>query len=251
MEEKESLDRALADIEMIVAAYPDECHGDETTTTNSNFPLRWTINFSETAFVTLELTSGYPTETGVQVSSYRSSPTEKHRIETTVAKIRAASQECLLDGMEGGFACCSIALETWNEYEESGTQALSTNDPESNLTKNQEESLDSASEDTKTTTRYKWITGEPLVDRKSTFQAHLCHVSTERDVYAALDQLIRGSSKIQRATHNMLAWRISEVQANGVAVLKHDNDDDGEAQAGAKLAYLLGETLFQLFRNKN
>lgn len=246
MEETESFERALADVEIVVAAYPDEVSvpPDDTggVASNTSFPLRWTIHFSEHTFVTLELVSGYPIESGVQVSSYRSSPNDKDRIEATVSAIRVASRECQRDEIEGGFACCSMALETWNNYQESEAALITAAIPKStHMTTpacNERLRMDRAD----TETCYKWISGKPLMDKKSTFQAHLCRVSTERDVYAALDQLIAGSSKLQRASHNMLAWRISEAQADGTTVLKHDNSDDGEAQSGSKLAYLLGKT---------
>ena len=90
---------------------------------------------------------------------------------------------------------------------------------------------------------YHWISGEPLLDKKSSFQAHLCEVHSEEDVRGALQQLLTSSSKIQRASHNMSAWRIAEktIQADGEEriIIKHDNDDDGEDAAGSKLAYLL------------
>lgn len=105
---------------------------------------------------------------------------------------------------------------------------------------------------------YEWITGPPLVDKKSTFQAHACRVYTEDDVHMALNQLLCSSSKIQRATHNMYAWRIVDDDYNNtvqnnhkrgvtggpdtssvVVIVRHDNNDDGEDGAGSKLAYLL------------
>ena len=91
---------------------------------------------------------------------------------------------------------------------------------------------------------YTWISGQPLLDRKSSFQAHLCEVYSENDVREALYQLLTSSSKIQRATHNMYAWRIAETNPSEGddyrrVVIKHDNDDDGEDAAGSKLAYLL------------
>ena len=87
-----------------------------------------------------------------------------------------------------------------------------------------------------------WITSEQtLIDRKSVFQAHLCQVSNEDMVKRAVHKLIQGSTKIQRATHNMFAYRFSEksLSNNGTTILKHDNDDDGEDGAGSRLAQLL------------
>ena len=83
--------------------------------------------------------------------------------------------------------------------------------------------------------------GEPLVDRKSVFQAHVAaitHPSEAAEVLAILKQ----DRKIVRATHNIMAYRIvsdkSETPLADQAVYA-DNDDDGEDGAGPKLAELL------------
>lgn len=90
--------------------------------------------------------------------------------------------------------------------------------------------------------------GEPITDRKSTFQAHVCSVMSRNDVTLALQQLLR-DKKIQRAHHpSMRAFRILQPQLpsadsagerKGGTILLADNDDDGEAGAGSKLASLL------------
>ena len=248
---EESLERALADLEIVTAAYPEEV----TTNGSRSFPLQFTIHLTDNAFVTLEMIPGYPIETGVNVTSYRSKPHEKGRIEATVSAIRDAAKECHQDGVEGGFTCCSAALDTWNNYQQNGGKedVLAETVMEQELI-----TRDAARQ-------YHWVSGECLVDRKSVFQAHLCRVSSEQQVREALDELISGSSKIQRATHNMVrtsyssrdlestldkypkfpfdgfkyAWRVSEIMQDGRVVSKHDNDDDGEDAAGSKLAYLL------------
>ena len=123
---------------------------------------------------------------------------------------------------------------------------------------------------------FTWISGDPLVDRKSVFQAHLCRLENEANVAPALQQLLTSSSKMQRATHHMYAYRITEQQQQScrsysasasadkrsdppgnnrrnkntpadsaanedavVWVVKHDNSDDGEDGAGSRLAHLL------------
>ena len=35
----------------------------------------------------------------------------------------------------------------------------------------------------KVDTNYEWIPGEPLVDKKSTFQAHLCQLNSENSKF--------------------------------------------------------------------
>ena len=95
--------------------------------------------------------------------------------------------------------------------------------------------------------------GEPITDRKSVFQAHVCEVLSKGDVTWVLQQLLM-DKKIQRAHHPcMYAYRIRQSQPdkshgdqNGIqfstsasSILLADNDDDGEAGAGSKLANLL------------
>ena len=57
----------------------------------------------------------------------------------------------------------------------------------------------------------KWtaciVSGEILVDRKSTFQAHLAPVQSANDV-AELLLVLKSNNKIARATHNIMAYRI-------------------------------------------
>ena len=57
----------------------------------------------------------------------------------------------------------------------------------------------------------KWtvciVSGEILVDRKSTFQAHLAPVRSAADV-ADMLTVLKSNNKIARATHNIMAYRI-------------------------------------------
>ncbi|KAJ8602370.1 hypothetical protein CTAYLR_004211 [Chrysophaeum taylorii] len=80
------------------------------------------------------------------------------------------------------------------------------------------------------------VDGEPLVDRRSTFQAFLAMgVTSESQLEWALGSLLE-RSKIKRATHNVRAFRFLDDRKN---VIRADNDDDGEDGAGAKIAHLL------------
>ncbi|KAF1322708.1 Impact-like protein, partial [Globisporangium splendens] len=74
--------------------------------------------------------------------------------------------------------------------------------------------------------------GKPFTDRKSTFQGHACPVHSVEDVRSFL-AILMDDRKIERAIHNMLAYRIV-----GDFVIK-DNDEDGEDAAGSKLSHLL------------
>jgi hypothetical protein len=71
--------------------------------------------------------------------------------------------------------------------------------------------------------------------KKSIFQAHAARVRTVADVRAVRAQLM-SNTKIARATHNMVAYRIAGTDEG---VFHCDNDEDGEHGAGAKLSFLL------------
>mmetsp|Transcript_25644 Transcript_25644/g.49936 ORF Transcript_25644/g.49936 Transcript_25644/m.49936 type:complete len:213 (+) Transcript_25644:3-641(+) len=89
-------------------------------------------------------------------------------------------------------------------------------------------------------TRKWWVSGEPLTDRKSVFQAHLALVNSRNDVQAALACLknVPAVRKIAKATHNIMAYRFPSI---GSSFIK-DCDDDGETAAGGRLLHLLDLT---------
>ena len=77
--------------------------------------------------------------------------------------------------------------------------------------------------------------GEPLTDRRSTFQAHLSPVHSVSEAMEALAAL-KSNKKISTATHNISAYRISGGPHN---TCLQDCDDDGESHAGSRLLHLL------------
>ena len=77
--------------------------------------------------------------------------------------------------------------------------------------------------------------GEPLTDRKSTFQAHVAEVTTVDQISIVLQEL-KSNKKIATATHNIVAYRIHDTARQ---VLVQDCDDDGESAAGSRLLHLL------------
>ena len=82
--------------------------------------------------------------------------------------------------------------------------------------------------------------GEPLTDRKSTFQAHIAEVMTVNQVSIVLREL-KSNKKIATATHNIVAYRIHDTARQ---VLIQDCDDDGESAAGSRLLHLLQVRMF-------
>merc|ERR1712004_68829 len=79
------------------------------------------------------------------------------------------------------------------------------------------------------------VTGPTLEDRKSVFQGHAATVMSLAEVKAVMNKL-KSSSKIARATHNTLAYRIEGEKRSS---LLQDCDDDGEDAAGGRMLHLL------------
>mmetsp|Transcript_3118 Transcript_3118/g.5796 ORF Transcript_3118/g.5796 Transcript_3118/m.5796 type:complete len:374 (-) Transcript_3118:348-1469(-) len=196
------------------------------------------------ANVTMEFPAGYPTQKPLQVISYRISPSiNKEYIEKVVSCVQKAATESsglYGGGQECGLQCCAAALDCWNE-------CLTRQQEEHENVQNQPVTDDHNSfitEECKHVQRPQdeihWISADKtLVDRKSVFQAHVCAVHSDEMVKRAVNQLIESSSKIQRATHNMYAYRFVEKTKDGKVLVKHDNYDDGEDAAGSRLAQLL------------
>ncbi|XP_051977552.1 protein IMPACT [Xyrauchen texanus] len=77
--------------------------------------------------------------------------------------------------------------------------------------------------------------GEPITDRRSTFQPHLAPVVTPKQVQLVLNKLYE-NKKIASATHNIYAYRIYCEDKNAFL---QDCEDDGETAAGGRLLHLL------------
>uniref|UniRef100_A0A0B6ZR41 RWD domain-containing protein n=1 Tax=Arion vulgaris TaxID=1028688 RepID=A0A0B6ZR41_9EUPU len=76
--------------------------------------------------------------------------------------------------------------------------------------------------------------GETLTDRRSTFQAHLAHVTDKTQIQTVMNKLLE-NKKIANATHNMFAYRI----LTDSGVVYQGCDDDGETHAGSRMLHLL------------
>lgn len=81
----------------------------------------------------------------------------------------------------------------------------------------------------------KIIHGEPLTEKRSTFQAHVAPVRDLPEISAVMDYLLL-NNKIRAATHNIMAYRI---EGSREGVFLQDSDDDGESAAGGRLLHLL------------
>ncbi|XP_006016446.1 protein IMPACT isoform X1 [Alligator sinensis] len=77
--------------------------------------------------------------------------------------------------------------------------------------------------------------GNPITDRRSTFQAHLAPVVSPKQVKTVLDKLYE-NKKIENATHNIYAYRI---YCEDKQTYLQDCEDDGETAAGGRLLHLM------------
>ncbi|KAG0241564.1 hypothetical protein BGW41_005724 [Actinomortierella wolfii] len=78
-------------------------------------------------------------------------------------------------------------------------------------------------------------TGQPIVDRKSVFIAHLAAIDQPGQVPLMIQQLKQENKKVVKATHNIMAYRVQ----NPNGTIAQDNDDDGETAAGSRLLHLM------------
>ncbi|KAM5158138.1 protein IMPACT [Mantella aurantiaca] len=79
------------------------------------------------------------------------------------------------------------------------------------------------------------VHGEPISDRRSTFQAHLAPVTSPAQVKQVLNNLYE-NKKIASATHNIYSYRIYSKKTNSFI---QDCEDDGETAAGKRLLHLM------------
>ena len=230
-ENDESLEAARADVELLQAAYPDEIESITTDAEKDDvrFPLTVRLHFSKTTSCELQWREGYPDESTVEIVSWRiKDAREQPCLERALAALRSAARVGSNSDYAGvGMACCAAALEAWHGTHTADSSSASASTSVANLlavsvsVSVSEGDLDvddnnNNSIHCNTNSNHDndncctWISGDPLVDRKSVFQAHLCRLENEANVAPALQQLLTSSSKMQRATHHMYAYRITE-----------------------------------------
>jgi hypothetical protein len=76
---------------------------------------------------------------------------------------------------------------------------------------------------------------DPLVSKGSQFIAFGCSITSPDSVTPIVDHLRNMSPKMRRATHHMVAYRLTT--SSGITY--HDNHEDGEDGAGVKLSMIL------------
>lgn len=82
--------------------------------------------------------------------------------------------------------------------------------------------------------RRRLTSHEPIVEKKSIFQAHVCRNAASMDDVDATLKILAESRKFREATHNILAYRIEHG-----STFWQDFDDDGETAAGGRLLRVL------------
>ena len=85
--------------------------------------------------------------------------------------------------------------------------------------------------------RSRLTSREPVVEKKSVFQAHVCVGVKDVSEGAIVMDILNESRRVRAATHNILAYRVSRNDAS--KTFYQDHDDDGETAAGGRLLRLL------------
>ena len=86
-----------------------------------------------------------------------------------------------------------------------------------------------------------WILSSAVTEKKSTFVARACSVTSPAQAQACIDNLLDSDKRAANATHNISAYRIhapSTAESTN-RVIYEDCDDDGEHAAGGRLLQLL------------
>ncbi|KAJ9512652.1 hypothetical protein QJQ45_018839, partial [Haematococcus lacustris] len=91
--------------------------------------------------------------------------------------------------------------------------------------------------------RSRIVSGLPVTERKSTFQAHVAKVDSAQEAQAMVTALLE-NNKIRGATHNIMTLaptlhQAYRIPSSHVGNFHTDCDDDGETAAGGRLLHLL------------
>ena len=167
---EEGPERAQADLEMLLAAFPDEITLLEESSSSLSYP-KFMLSLSSSdstpsywANITMELpANGYPEKACLQVISYRgSSACPKYIIEKTVNSIRETATECNVNGEEAAIPCCLAATNTWAEAIEAEMEKEQSIEADTEQKRLEELALQQQEDGE----GIDWITGETLTDRK-------------------------------------------------------------------------------------
>ena len=86
-----------------------------------------------------------------------------------------------------------------------------------------------------------WFHSSPITEKKSTFVARACSVTSPAQACACIAHLLATDKRASKATHNITAYRIrSPASIGSTSDLSYqDCNDDGENAAGGRLLHLL------------
>ncbi|CAD6198439.1 unnamed protein product [Caenorhabditis auriculariae] len=206
------------EIELLSAVYPDILKNRKSETAHFLF-------FDQSIRLTVDLPNDYPSSAPPRYELSGPSLTRNERIHLE----NSLNEEFLKNlGMPVLYNWVNMLLEFVTEREGGSNE-------------NQDDSMDSRdsqdSLDEEEIPQLDIKHGEVFTDRKSNFQAHLSVVKSKKDVENML-RTLKSNTKIMRATHNIYAYRYTEIK-DGRNFPVHDCEDDGETGASSKMLDLM------------
>ncbi|KAI9000229.1 ribosomal protein S5 domain 2-type protein [Gaertneriomyces semiglobifer] len=164
----------------------------------------------------------------------------------TLEAVWTDGQVCMYDLIEGLREMLAVEDDEGSVmHDESATISSSTEDisltsksnedepiPDPNHDEHEQSSEEPINDDQPAT---PWTVAPAITERKSVFIGRALSVNSPAEATQAIQSLIRSDKRIQRATHNITAYRIVRENAS----VLQDNDDDGETAAGSRLAHLM------------
>mmetsp|Transcript_28708 Transcript_28708/g.44235 ORF Transcript_28708/g.44235 Transcript_28708/m.44235 type:complete len:209 (+) Transcript_28708:1-627(+) len=196
MEDYDDHERASAELEMVLAAFPDEATAESLSNRSFSLTLKLPTKRNTEATICMRLPPGYPSKTPLLVETWfgADAVSDRASMERVLRDIRTVSDNSR--GMECALDACAAALRAW---EDGGAEE----DPEDGASSTTAERQDAVA-NAEALERCEWRSGPKHSEKKSTFQAHIARVSSEAEFKAALEVVLGSSTKIQRASHNMV-----------------------------------------------
>jgi len=235
------------EIQALVAMYPDELVDDMYTPEACNMEFQFEVQEIKYRLL-CHFSKAYPS---CDAPTYRftipgyTTDDKMKEIATKLSKEQDQSEELsglLMTGLselkeyaeeyiEDNYASLSDLLIPKEEPEEEKNTKMSKEEIRKETSRSEkEEEKDEEDKGPK----LEIYTGPTVVDRKSTFQAHIVCVEKESQVSICLAELNK-DKKIARATHNIYAYRI--IDGNNEII--EEMEDDGEHGAGVSLMTLM------------
>lgn len=150
---EEAIEKSMANLELLLAAFPDEITLLDTIDDGvPKFLLTLKSDKQYWANITMQLLpSGQ-----LDIVSYRGSSCSKHSLEKILSVVREVATE---HGEEAAIPCCCAATNLWTEEIEKATRQQETVEEVSNQKRDVDHVLSNLDD-------IQWISGEPVTDRK-------------------------------------------------------------------------------------